>query len=215
MSTLDGVRMQGIGCAKVLKISFHRRARRIRHVATWTTYCSTSRAASIGRACSVPERLRRAGAIRSTQHVCIIRPAMRRHCAPLQSFWLHSLSSLHMMQRADSIASKAARRWEGSDTPVDFCSFRVALPFHSCRRAGAAIVESLWTRLPTTLTPTIARTPVEQIKLMGEYRTRLVADVVTGKLDVRATAGQLSRCRNDEGEDWPEDAPSADFLDGR
>ncbi len=30
-----------------------------------------------------------------------------------------------------------------------------------------------------------------QIKLMQEYRTRLVADVVTGKLDVRAAAANL------------------------
>ncbi len=31
----------------------------------------------------------------------------------------------------------------------------------------------------------------QQIELMGEYRTRLVADVVTGKLDVRETASRL------------------------
>jgi type I restriction enzyme S subunit len=30
-----------------------------------------------------------------------------------------------------------------------------------------------------------------EIRLLQEYRTRLVADVVTGKLDVRAIAGQL------------------------
>ena len=31
----------------------------------------------------------------------------------------------------------------------------------------------------------------QQIKLVGEYRTRLIADVVTGKLDVREAAAQL------------------------
>ena len=30
-----------------------------------------------------------------------------------------------------------------------------------------------------------------QIELLQEYRTRLIADVVTGKLDVRETAAQL------------------------
>ena len=30
-----------------------------------------------------------------------------------------------------------------------------------------------------------------QIELVEEYRTRLIADVVTGKLDVRAAAAQL------------------------
>ena len=36
-----------------------------------------------------------------------------------------------------------------------------------------------------------------QIELLEEYRTRLIADVVTGKLDVREPAAQLSE--EDEG----------------
>ena len=32
---------------------------------------------------------------------------------------------------------------------------------------------------------------LRQIELVQEYRTRLIADVVTGKLDVRAAAAQL------------------------
>ena len=43
----------------------------------------------------------------------------------------------------------------------------------------------------TALTTAIARTERE-IALMQEYRTRLTADIVTGKLDVRAAAAQLS-----------------------
>ena len=31
-----------------------------------------------------------------------------------------------------------------------------------------------------------------EIELLGEYRTRLIADVVTGKVDVREAAGELS-----------------------
>ena len=35
------------------------------------------------------------------------------------------------------------------------------------------------------------KTAQEEIALIGDYRTRLVADVVTGKLDVRETAAAL------------------------
>lgn len=38
--------------------------------------------------------------------------------------------------------------------------------------------------------PTVSRTERE-IDLLREYRTRLIADVVTGKLDVRETAARL------------------------
>ena len=48
---------------------------------------------------------------------------------------------------------------------------------------------------------TIARAR-RQIELVQEYRTRLIADVVTGKLDVRETAAQL-----------PEEADDPDPLD--
>ena len=53
----------------------------------------------------------------------------------------------------------------------------------------AAIVWHL-ERAMTTANAAIARAR-RQIKLMEEYRTRLVADVVTGKLDVREAAAQL------------------------
>ena len=46
------------------------------------------------------------------------------------------------------------------------------------------------TKKPATLTTAIARTERE-IALMQEYRTRLTADLVTGKLDVREAAAKL------------------------
>ena len=49
-----------------------------------------------------------------------------------------------------------------------------------------------------------------QIELMEEYRTRLVADVVAGKLDVREAAELLPH--QEVGDGWPEDGPPADFL---
>lgn len=46
------------------------------------------------------------------------------------------------------------------------------------------------TKETSTLTTAIARTERE-IALMQEYRTRLTADLVTGKLDVREAAAKL------------------------
>lgn len=44
----------------------------------------------------------------------------------------------------------------------------------------------------------MAQTIARSIRLVGEYRTRLTADVVTGKLDVRAAAAQLPEEAEDE-----------------
>jgi type I restriction enzyme S subunit len=52
-----------------------------------------------------------------------------------------------------------------------------------------SLVEAINTETATANTA-IARTERE-IALMQEYRTRLTADVVTGKLDVRAAAAHL------------------------
>ena len=52
-----------------------------------------------------------------------------------------------------------------------------------------SIVDNL-SRMTGKLDATIARTR-RQINLMNEYRTRLIADVVTGQLDVREAAAQL------------------------
>ncbi|MFM9885389.1 MAG: restriction endonuclease subunit S, partial [Burkholderiales bacterium] len=48
-----------------------------------------------------------------------------------------------------------------------------------------------------------------EIELLREYRTRLVADVVTGKLDVRAVAARLP----DEAEPTADETTSADDED--
>ena len=48
-----------------------------------------------------------------------------------------------------------------------------------------------------------------QIELLHEYRTRLIADVVTGKLDVRQAVAQLPD-ESDKDEPTDEDGPIAD-----
>ena len=73
------------------------------------------------------------------------------------------------------------------------------------------IVEHLeWATATTNAAITRAR---RQIELLQEYRTRLIADVVTGKLDVREAAAQLP----DEADDQDpigESGPLADGLPG-
>ena len=51
-----------------------------------------------------------------------------------------------------------------------------------------------------------------QIELLEEYRTRLIADVVTGKLDVREAAAELPN-EADDLEAMAEDRLSADGVD--
>jgi type I restriction enzyme S subunit len=61
----------------------------------------------------------------------------------------------------------------------------------------------------SALTTAIARTERE-IALMQEYRTRLTADIVTGKLDVREAAAKLPEVPSDEG-DLSDKADTADL----
>ena len=52
-----------------------------------------------------------------------------------------------------------------------------------------------------------------EISLLREYRTRLVADVVTGKLDVRVAAGQLPEEAGEPAGDLSEEADPSDSSD--
>ena len=63
-------------------------------------------------------------------------------------------------------------------------------------------------RETSSLTTAIARTERE-IALMQEYRTRLTADVVTGKLDVRPAAAKLP----DVLSDMPDQSDESDQAD--
>ena len=74
-----------------------------------------------------------------------------------------------------------------------------------------AIVEYL-ENATTNIDSTIARTRC-QIELFEEYRTRLIADVVTGKLDVREAAAQLTE-EDDDRDSTEEDGLLADGMEG-
>ena len=73
----------------------------------------------------------------------------------------------------------------------------------------AAIVEHL-DKATSTIGTAIDRAR-RQIELLQEYRTRLIADVVTGKLDVREAAAQLPD--DDDGQDpIEENGPIVDNM---
>ena len=63
-----------------------------------------------------------------------------------------------------------------------------------------------WLRLKTSALTAAALKAQREIALLHEYRTRLIADVVTGKLDVREAAARLP----DEDDDLPPDAADDD-----
>ena len=52
-----------------------------------------------------------------------------------------------------------------------------------------------------TIRSAIARV-LQQVHLLREYRTRLIADVVTGKLDVREAAANLPESQSVTTENW-------------
>ena len=68
----------------------------------------------------------------------------------------------------------------------NFCAVNLPLPpIEEQRQIGRAVAATI-----VQIDTTIRRTR-RQIDLMNEYRTRLIADVVTGQLDVREAADQL------------------------
>ena len=74
----------------------------------------------------------------------------------------------------------------------------------------AAIVEHL-DKAIADIDSAISRVS-RQIQLLQEYRTRLIADVVTGKLDVREAAAQLPD-ELDEDDSIDEDRPLGDDME--
>ena len=143
--------------------------------------------ASIGRACSVPTNF---GEGNVNQHVCIIRPSRNKLLPQLLAAYL----SLPGMQREIQFKQSGASR-EGL-TLQSIRNFKViVLP--PCEQQ--TIVEYIG-EITTISAAATCRTQA-QIDLLHEYRTRLIADVVTGKLDVRSAAAGLPESMPDVDED--------------
>jgi type I restriction enzyme S subunit len=134
--------------------------------------------ASIGRACAVPVAF--ADDANVNQHVCIIR-AKRDEVVPE---FLAAVISTPVMQREIRFEQNGASR-EGLTLDA-IKSFAIPLPPRSEQRL---ILESI--KLEALQWDAATFRFEREIALIQEFRTRLIADVVTGKLDVRAAAAGL------------------------
>ncbi len=87
-------------------------------------------------------------------------------------------------------------------------SFHIPLPPLAEQAAIVGHLDKVTTGIDTAIAYTRC-----QIELVEEYRTRLIADVVTGKLDVREAAAQLPEGAG-EAESIDEEAMRPDSMDG-
>ena len=146
------------------------------------------------------ERAWATGCIRSSY--IVLRPTIEVDV----EFFSYVLKSQAYIQALRSTANFIR---DGQDlTFNNFCA--VDLPFPAAeeqRRIAVAIGEAT-----ANIDATIARAR-RQIELLQEYRTKLIADVVTGKLDVREAASQLPD-EGDEEEPIDEGRALADDADG-
>ena len=114
------------------------------------------------------------------QHMAFITPKTTR----VSSYYLQMfLTAAYSELRAISSASGSTR---AALTCEDIRRFTIALP---PRDEQELLLKQVRHNL-TGVDAAIARAR-RQIELLEEYRTRLIADVVTGKLDVREAEAQL------------------------
>ena len=96
---------------------------------------------------------------------------------------------------------------KGALTCADLKHFKAAIPPRSEQDMLVGAVGESVGRIDAGIGGT-----ERQIDLIREYRTRLIADVVTGKLDVRQTAANLPE-PEEEGSDYEDETPDDDDLD--
>jgi type I restriction enzyme S subunit len=133
--------------------------------------------ASLGRACAVPENFVE-GSV--NQHVCIIRPRRSR----IDPQYLAAFLSTPEMQTRIYLSQNGSSR-EGL-TLRDIRALPVLVPPLEEQRA---IIH--WAGGATAGIDQAITRAGHETDLLREYRTRLIADVVTGKLDVREAAARL------------------------
>ena len=124
----------------------------------------------------------------------------------------HEPEYLNMALNDASFISRARREaipslHQSNLNPTRFGRIHIALP---SKEEQIAILRGIQ-KVTASLGTTIARAR-RQIELLQEYRTRLIADVVTGKLDVPEAAGQLPDETDDE-DPIEESVPLAEGLD--
>ena len=133
--------------------------------------------ASIGRVCTVSEDLEEANV---SQHVCIIRPKPERvHPEFVAAF----LSTREMQEHIEVEQAGASRQGLTLDS-IRCC--KLFVPTVDEQRRIVATTQTERDRIAA-----LAGATEHQIGLAREYHTRLISDVVTGKLDVRGAAHGL------------------------
>lgn len=140
--------------------------------------------ASIGRTCAVPEGFKDGNV---NQHVCIIRP---RRDVISSAFLTAFLSTSFIQRRIRNELGGASR--EGL-TLQSIRDFEVLVPPLDEQHR---ITDYIRERSSESLG--MCNRTLKQIELIREYRTRLIADVVTGKLDVREAVAGLPEDDGDE-----------------
>ena len=130
--------------------------------------------ASIGRVCSVPMELAEANV---NQHVCIIRPRKEYIIPDFLSAYLSTpmiQGEIYTQQSGASREGLTLQSIRGLLIPLPLLSEQIAIARHIDKATAdidAAIANAQ-----------------RQIDLLREYRTRLIADAVTGRVDVRGAA---------------------------
>jgi type I restriction enzyme S subunit len=158
----------------------------------------------ISRACGSPTLVGSVGRVKSLHYRLILSDKTFRACfrdcvdVDFMVFAMNCRYYRHQVEQAISGAEGMANNLPLSSLR----DFTFAIPLADEAAAIAAHLESETAGLQTT----ISRLDRE-IELLREYRTRLVADVVTGKLDVRGAAARLP-----EGTEGPEPLDETDSL---
>ena len=114
------------------------------------------------------------------QHIAYLTPDHRRVSGEYLQLVLTGAYRELRRRSEDSGSTK------GALTCWDLSHFRIALPDTAEQQRSLASVREATKGIETALQSTNSETA-----LLREYRTRLIADVVTGKLDVRETAARL------------------------
>ena len=131
---------------------------------------------TIGRAAVVPASLTNANLSRA---LCRVQLTTRLAAAFLYRY----CSSSVFIQQAESIPAGTAQKVLNLG---DLRDFDIAVPPPSEQAAIVGYLDQATADIDTAITRA-----EREIELLNEYRTRLIADVVTGKLDVREAAAAL------------------------
>ena len=131
---------------------------------------------------------------------------MRPHPSHEPEYLNVTLNDLSFISRARREAIPSLH--QSNLNPTRYGRIHIALP---PKEEQGVILRTL-RKETASLRDAIARAR-RQIELLQEYRTRLIADVVTGKLDVREAAAQLPDEPDDE-EPVDEGGALADDADG-